>query len=302
MKSQGYSEPLLVDEIADDARVRRACYHLQDAIDGETRVHPRDTLLARRAHSAHLRLAPLLPLATFLLIALTFFEPPLWAVQAADRGFAGLYPSEAYPSFSLPTLSPAALLALELLLLAVLLADLLLCLTCQGVSRYCAHPTQRAAALLLLACALDVAVFPLAHRFAPLGSPWRRLAPYPSPYLRACLAVAHSARVRQQLNIMKQAWSTARDPPALPRRCGTHRPPPTLLFPQAVPSFIGVALLLLFFLGFSGWLATILFSLKTGEGQQVLPHTHTPSRSSRPVGVGVRCSRASDLTSVLLTN
>ena len=53
-----------------------------------------------------------------MLIVVTFFEPPLWAVRAAARGFPGLYSSDEYPSFQLPTLGPFAGCAIEVSLFA----------------------------------------------------------------------------------------------------------------------------------------------------------------------------------------
>jgi len=229
------SEPLLPDDR--DARLRRACHHVQDAIHGGS-IHPIDTPSALRAHALHLSLLRYLPTATLLLIVVTFFEPPLWAVRAAARGFPGLYSSDEYPSFQLPTLGPFAGCAIEVSLFAVLALDLVLCRASQGGPRFWSHRTQNARVLLLVGALTDalVSVGLAAAGRTPI---WRA-----APYLRAGLAVAHSAQLRTQLRIMA----------------------------TATPAFAGVALLLLLLLCFSGWLAVTLFGPNSAEGRQVFPN------------------------------
>ena len=89
MSTRGSSlaEPLLeVGEDERNERVRRACYHIGDAMNGVVRGHPSGGWLARRAHALHLRVvSPLLQPVLLGYLCLTFVEPPLWCLRARQR-------------------------------------------------------------------------------------------------------------------------------------------------------------------------------------------------------------------------
>lgn len=219
-------------------RLALACFHVQAAIDGraERPPPPPEAAASRRAHRAFaidLRLQAWKEPVAYALVVVYFFQQPLWAVRAAERGFPGLYPNPLYPSFNVPTLPPWAVLAVEAVLLGVLAFDVGLNLVAQGVSRCWAHGRSRAAALVLGATVAATA----SSRFLPES--WLPLG----PYLRVALVVVHSHPVRNQLRVVQ----------------------------QAVPRFAGVATLLLLFLALSSWLAIILFPSDTAEGRAVMP-------------------------------
>ena len=225
---------------ADADRLALACYHVQAGIDGraERPPPPPEAAKGRRAQKAFsldLRLQAFREPAAFGLVLLSFFEEPLWAVRAAQRGHPGLYGSPLYPSFDVPLLPLPLAVAVEAALLALLALDVALNLVAQGFANTWAHRRSRAAALLLAATAAAT----VSSRLGLLPSTWLPIG----PYVRVALVVVHSHQVRNQLRVVR----------------------------QAVPSFAGVALLLLLFLLLASWLATILFPLDTAEGRDVMP-------------------------------
>jgi hypothetical protein len=85
-------------------RLDRACWHIQDAMSGVSRVHPQGGGAARLAYTAHVRLLPWLPYVAAVFVAVTFFEPPQWCLAVQEQGGPALCDDPSYPSFDLPVL------------------------------------------------------------------------------------------------------------------------------------------------------------------------------------------------------
>ena len=225
------AEPVGEDE--EHWRLDQACWHIQDAMDGVRRVHPQRAGRARLAYTLHVQLMPCLPYVAAAYLGISFFEAPQWCVAIKEDGGPDLCDDPRYPSFDMPHLPFRLNLALELLCLLPLGLDVFLRALSQGSLRFIGSRRQCCTALLVLGALGDI-VWAYA---TPVG--WVRAA----PYLRAGLMVAHSLAVQQQFFVLQ----------------------------RAIPSFTAAAVLLLFFLTFAAYIATLLFPAGSPEGDAILP-------------------------------
>ena len=213
-------------------RLDRACWHIQDAMSGVSRVHPQGGGAARLAYTAHVRLLPWLPYIAAVYVAVTFFEPPQWCLAVQEQGGPDLCDDPSYPSFDLPVLPRRLNLAAELTCLLALGGDVGLRLVCQGLHRWAGSPRQVCAGLLVLAALADVV-----WGYSTPGYWWRA-----APYLRAGLLLSYSVAVRQQLFLMQ----------------------------RAIPAFSATALLVILYIGFAAYVATLVFPAGTDEGDAIM--------------------------------
>jgi hypothetical protein len=213
-------------------RLDRACWHIQDAMSGVSRVHPQGGGAARLAYTAHVRLLPWLPYVAAVFVAVTFFEPPQWCLAVQEQGGPALCDDPSYPSFDLPVLPRRLNLAAELACLLALGGDVGLRLVCQGLHRWAGSPRQVCAGLLVLAAVAD-----MVWGYSTPGYWWRA-----APYLRAGLLLSYSVAVRQQLFLMQ----------------------------RAIPAFSATALLVILYVGFAAYVATLVFPAGTAEGDAVM--------------------------------
>ena len=213
-------------------RLDRACWHIQDAMSGVSRVHPQGGGAARLAYTAHVRLLPWLPYIAAVYVAITFFEPPQWCLAVQEQGGPDLCDDPSYPSFDLPVLPRRLNLAAELACLLALGGDVGLRLVCQGLHRWAGSPRQVCAGLLVLAAVADVV-----WGYSTPGYWWRA-----APYLRAGLLLSYSVAVRQQLFLMQ----------------------------RAIPAFSATAALVILYIGFAAYVATLVFPAGTDEGDAVM--------------------------------
>ena len=213
-------------------RLDRACWHIQDAMSGVSRVHPQGGGAARLAYTAHVRLLPWLPYIAAVYVAVTFFEPPQWCLAVQEQGGPDLCDDPSYPSFDLPVLPRRLNLAAELTCLLALGGDVGLRLVCQGLHRWAGSPRQVCAGLLVLAAVADVV-----WGYSTPGYWWRA-----APYLRAGLLLSYSVAVRQQLFLMQ----------------------------RAIPAFSATALLVILYIGFAAYVATLVFPAGTEEGDAIM--------------------------------
>ena len=225
-------EPLLSTDEARARRLEEACYFIHDAMDGVMRAHPRHTKFARLAYSLDLALVPWLPLVALAYLAVTIFEEPLWCVRARQAGHGELCTSPLYPSFQIPILPLPLNLAAEAACLGVLSIDALLLLVSQGAAAFFGSARQRSVVALLL-----LAIADLVYAYTTPTEWWRA-----APYIRAALMVAHSPAVQQELAVGR----------------------------RIVPHFAAVAALIVIFVAFAAWTATLLFLPSSPEGE-ILP-------------------------------
>ena len=180
-----------------EQRLDVACWHVQNALDGEAHPQPRETRLARVAHRLCVRFGGSTVHLTGAFCALTAFEPPLWCLRASQRGSPGLCPGESpylYPSFGLPLLPHGANLAVECLFVGALLLELAAVAVAVGGAAF------RGRLQLGRAVALGLYVADMSYAYATPITWWRAGA-----YLRAALHLLHSRALRNQLAVVLRA-------------------------------------------------------------------------------------------------
>ena len=230
------SDKLLPDSDPHEQRLDEACWHVQNALDGEPRLRPLTTRAARAAHRMYVRHDSFTVHVTAAFCALSAFEPPLWCLRASQRGSPGLCPGESphlYPSFELPMLPHGANLAVECAFVLALLLELAAVTVAVGGAAF------RDRLQLGRAVVIGLYVADLSYAYATPITWWRAAA-----YLRAALHLLHSRALRSQL----------------------------LVVLRAARGFAHVAALLLVTLLFAGWLATVVFPPTTREGREVTPN------------------------------
>ena len=164
--------------------VQLAAAHIQDALDGIERPHPRRG--ARRAHLGHLLLRVPVRLVLVLNVLLCFFDTPDWT---RDSSANITDPNGMYPRFDLPMLTDGPATALAAAALALLVIDLALQVAFQGPAAFCSRGLQVAYAVTVVLAALELTLSPwLPMRFAP--------------YLRLLLLVLQSEHVLVQLRLI----------------------------------------------------------------------------------------------------
>jgi len=215
------------------ARLDQACYHLQDALDGISREHPIvGNHHSRSAYALHVRLSMWFPVVAALYILLGVFEEPLWSRRHSPAAGPPLYrDAQTYPSFGVPLLRHEASLALELVCLALLAVEVALQVSSQGWRRYARVPLQAVRCSLLVLGLLDLVVAVATGRRY-----WRAI-----PYVRAALLAVHWPPMLRQMELAR----------------------------NAAPKFLAVLLLLVAYLCFSSWIATLVFPLRL-EGDEYL--------------------------------
>ena len=220
------------------SRLDQGCFHLQDALDGISREHPiQGDRRAKWAYLLWVRLAHVFPVVATVYIALGIFEEPLWSRRLSPDGGPNLYHDESYPSWSVPIVPLWADRLLEFLCIALLGFENALQVISQGWGRFWRVPVQFAQGVFLSLALLDlfVSLFTTTHA-------WRGIQ-----YVRAALLAVYWPPVLQQLDLARTAF----------------------------PKFIAVLSLLVGYLFFCAWIATLVFP-------QVRPE-RTPRRPPRPV-------------------
>ena len=123
-------------------------------------------------------------------------------------------------------------LAAEAACLGVLSTDALLLVVSQGAAAFFGSARQRSVVALLV-----LAIADLVYAYTTPTEWWRA-----APYIRAALMVAHSPAVQQELAVGR----------------------------RIVPHFAAVAALIVIFVAFAAWTATLLFLPSSPEGE-ILP-------------------------------
>eukprot|EP00965_Chrysotila_dentata_P238601 6202613-Pleurochrysis_carterae.AAC.2 len=177
-----------------------------------------------------------MPTVTRLFMILTVFERPLWCLQAQQRLDAYMCDPEddtrdLYPSFELPLLPQSLNLVAELLFMAPLALHVGALLFAHGSAAF-PDATELMCVAFVTLTAIDII-----YAYSTPVTWWRM-----APYLRAGLHVLHTRSQRMQFAVL---WRAA--------RC-----------------FYAVAFLLIIFILYCGWLATVLFpkAIST-EGKEV---------------------------------
>eukprot|EP00908_Phaeocystis_cordata_P004364 Transcript_1475.p1 GENE.Transcript_1475~~Transcript_1475.p1 ORF type:complete len:839 (-),score=381.91 Transcript_1475:161-2677(-) len=155
-----------------------------------------------------------------------------WCLVVMERGGPDLCDDPKYPSYALPILPRRLNLLAELGCLLPLLLDVCLRAVAQGGPRWAGSPRQVCTALLATAALADI----IWGYATPIW--WWRAA----PYLRAGLLMSYSIAVQQQV----------------------------FLIQRAIPSFSAAAALLLLFILFAAYVATLVFPPGSAEGDAIL--------------------------------
>lgn len=217
---------------SDKPNPNAAAHHIQDALDGVQRVHPRAGRRPRLAHLASLWIKLPVRATLLALVVLSFFERPAWCAGSSPD------PTQ-YLMSGIAVLRAPTVLVLEWLGIAILCSEVMLMVIAQGTARWCQERLQRLYSIVLLLTLIDLVVATSVwciHGDESLQQ-FRFAA-----FLRMLLLITQSEQLRLQFYLIN----------------------------RTIPALTSIGLVLFAFLLVFAWAGTLFFQ-DTDEGRQYFP-------------------------------
>mmetsp|Transcript_125958 Transcript_125958/g.327114 ORF Transcript_125958/g.327114 Transcript_125958/m.327114 type:complete len:690 (-) Transcript_125958:28-2097(-) len=194
LEATGESQDLLRDVDEYRSKLEKASFYALEAFDGIKRQGVQDTPSARVAFRNHRRWFWIAQLSAWLLVALTYFERPLWCNNADMRkNVDAPCRNIMYPSYEIDSVPPRHNIELEVILLMAIMVDLVLLARAQGPNVMRGQAGPRIVVLVLYVCdtLLSLHYEPGSFRMCP--------------YLRMAMAMFYSNDVLRKFVLILQS-------------------------------------------------------------------------------------------------